>query len=138
MGLQIMGLDLLALQEWLKVGGLGLMLMLMTSQMLILVSCQLVMRNLLLILGLLLLLCLAIDVHIELLPGQVRRLPGLENRDRLEQGVLRGRGGQGGAGQGGDCAVSSPVAAEHIRVVRAWRGGGRGGGGGVLHVGGGG
>ena len=87
MGLQIMGLSLLvALQEWLNVG-LGLMLIL-PSQRLILISRWLILGDLLLILDLLLL-SLPINVDIELLPCQVCRMPGLEDRNGLEEGVLR-------------------------------------------------
>ena len=84
MGLQIMGLSLLvALQEWLNVGlGLGLMLIL-PSQRLILISRRLILGDLLLILNLLLL-SLPINVDIELLPCQVCRMPGLEDRNGLE------------------------------------------------------
>lgn len=90
MGLQIMGLSLLllvALQEWLNVGGLGLMLIL-PSQRLILIGRGLILGDLLLILDLLLL-SLPVNVDIELLPRQVCRVPGLEDRNGLEQGVLR-------------------------------------------------
>ena len=60
------------------------------SQRLILISCWLILGDLLLILDLLLLsLLLPVDVDIELLSRQVCRVPGLENRNGLQERVLR-------------------------------------------------
>ena len=64
------------------------MLILSPSQRLILIRRLLILGDLLLILDLLLL-SLPVNVDIELLPRQVCRVPGLEDRNGLEQGVLR-------------------------------------------------
>jgi len=73
------------------------MLMLAPSQRLILISRRLVLGDLLLILNLLLLslLLMSVNVDVELLSCQGCRVPGLEDRNGLQEGVLRRKGRSG-------------------------------------------